>query len=583
MRLCVDRPGESADDIVICTRVEIAHERSHLLDIFARNDTPIAAPINIGGWIFVVIPVGYTGQLGFISELTAPIVVTWSRDAIESIPDFTHTVYSIGRISPYLVITPGAAIWEISQDYARPPRQIAGGAPAPETLTTTRAPHAEFQICRGITYVDARGADIMGSYLLANMTPAGTKTARWLAGKSIAWAGVIAEHIDTTRVTAAAQSLERLTEQLTRAGGGGKSILEREALLERRDILITALESYDAEIKTIRMPVVRASAAELSRGLSAAPVPKPASPPPAPFTMTPADATARINEIATLLAAPAPIISPAVTIPRLIDLAAFDPAARAAAERYNETLRAEIARGEARAADAKLARAEHAKRIALEAESARLRAGLASLACAEQWRRYREWKATAGATAAEYEAAVAAERAAARLDELIATRATHLTELLEIEREIGANTSRVSSEEYRAIYSQYFAALEEHKAATREYRARGFFKTDTATPEDDRAAKAIALAGLTQVNMVILKSPPRQLRELAAAIPYVFIVGYYAADWFLPTRDSPAGAYLGRLIPLPAPTLIACACGKTYKNHRKHIESAAHKKWALQN
>ena len=67
--------------------------------------------------------------------------------------------------------------------------------------------------------------------------------------------------------------------------------------------------------------------------------------------------------------------------------------------------------------------------------------------------------------------------------------------------------------------------------------------------------------------------------RLAAAIPYVFVVNYRAANWFLPTRE---GGYLGQLEPPPAITVpVKCACGKTYRNARTHMESAAHKKWAL--
>jgi hypothetical protein len=272
-----------------------------------------------------------------------------------------------------------------------------------------------------------------------------------------------------------------------------------------------------------------------------------------------------------------------VAVPRLIDVSAFDPAARAAAERYNETLRAEIARGDARAAEAKAARLANAARIELEAEAAKLKIKLASLDLAAQWERYREWKRTAGATAAEYEAAVAAEQAHARLEELTRVRKEHLVELLAVEREIGSNRSRVSPEEYRALYSQYYTAREEHKAALDEYRTRGCFKTGEARPEDDRAAKVLALAKLVTIRAVVFKAPPRQLRELTAVIPHIFIVGYRAADWFLPTRDSPAGVYLGRLVPLPLAAPVVCACGKTYKNYRVHIESAAHKKWSRQN
>jgi hypothetical protein len=54
-------------------------------------------------------------------------------------------------------------------------------------------------------------------------------------------------------------------------------------------------------------------------------------------------------------------------------------------------------------------------------------------------------------------------------------------------------------------------------------------------------------------------------------------LGIFAPSSFLPTRDSPAGVYLGRLVPLPLAAPVVCACGKTYKNYRVHIESAAHK------
>jgi len=570
MKLSVDCPG---GDIVIRTRTEISCT-GHLLDIFSHD--PIVAPVTIAGWTFVVIPVGYTKPLDFINELVAPIVVTWSRDAIESIPDFKGGFYSITRIVPYLIIIPGEAMWEISQEYDRPPRALMRTREDITTFTITRAGgQSEFDVARGVNYIDARGLSILHDVL-----PKETKTQRWLASKSIAWASVVAEHVDTTQVKETAHNLQNILEKLSRAGGGGKSVSQRDALLLQRDSLITALESYDIEINSIEVTTTRASAADLAQALGGITVSKPTAPPPAPFNMDVSAARARLEEIAAVLSQPGPIIPPTIMIPRPIDLTKFDPAAKEAAEKYNAGLAAEIARGEARAADAKIARVEHARRIGLEAEAAKIKAGLASVALAAQWQQYRTWKCTAGATAAEYEAAVVSERARARRSELITARATYLQELLAVEREIGANRAVISSAEYRDLHTQYFEASERHKAAVKEYRARPIFITDT-NPADDRAKKAIALASITRVDHVVLKTAPSPtvLATLRAVVPYIFIVDYNAADWFLPTRESPVGTYLGRLVPIAAPT-ITCPCGKTYKNYRKHIESAAHKKYA---
>jgi len=574
MRLCVDCPA-NGEDIAIRTRGDIPGDGT-LLDIFGRE--AIAAPISIRGWTFVVIPIGHAGPLGFINELTAPIVVTWSRDALEAIPDFKHKAYSIARVAPYLIVTPGKAIWEISHEYERPARAVTPAQLPLFTLPQSRAgARAECAIYRGITYIDNRGAAILNDIL-----PNATKTQRWLAGKAISWTNIVSEHIDNTKVKDAAASLSVVAAKLAHSGGGGKSISEREALLERRDTLLTALESYDKEINSIEVAPTRASSAELSIALGSAVVTKPQLPAPAPLTMDVAAARTRLGELAAILAKPVAVVPPIMPTPRLIDLAQFDPASHAAVVKYNEGIAAEIARGEARATDAKAARAENARRIMLEAEAAKLKSGLNNLELAAQWATYRAWKRTSGATAAEYEAAVAAETARARRAELISARVVYLNELLGVEREIGANKAALSSEEYRDLYSQYFVALEAHKDAAKEYKENPLFVSD-GPPDDDRARKAIALAKITKVEYVVLKIAPSAatLRELAAAVPVVFIVNYIGADWFLPTRDSPAGVYLGRLVPLPAPIPTTCACGKTYKNQRKHMESAAHKKWAL--